>query len=190
MADYSASDLRKGLKIELDGEPYVISEFQFVKPGKGAAMYKSRVKSLITGYSFEKTFREVDTIGKPDLMAVDSVFSYESGDDFVFSDVKTFEEYTVTRQQLDRNAFFLQENMAVSILFFNGKPIEVTLPIFVELVIGDTEPGFRGDSTNNVMKPAKTENGYELKVPLFINVGDRIRVDTRTGEYSDRVGKS
>jgi elongation factor P len=189
MADYSASDLRKGLKIEIDGVPFVISEFQFVKPGKGAAMYKSRVKSLIDGYSFEKTFREVDTITKPDLLSVDAIFSYSTGDDFVFSDVKTYEEYNVTRAQLGNNAFFLRESMPVTILFHNQKPIEVTLPIFIELTIGETEPGFRGDSTNNVMKPAKTDNGYELKVPLFINIGDRIRIDTRTGDYSDRVGK-
>lgn len=189
MADYSASDLRKGLKIEIDGEPYVITEFQFVKPGKGAGLYKSRVRNLITGNSYDRTFREVESIGKPDLMAVDTVFSYVNGSEYIFSDVKTFEEYVVTKEQLGNNSYFLQENMQCGILFFNGKPIEVTLPVWVELVVGDTEPGFRGDSTNNVMKPAKTENGYELKVPLFINVGDRIRIDTRSGEYADRVGK-
>lgn len=184
---YSASDLRKGLKIEIEGTPYEITEFQFVKPGKGQAMYKTRIRNLMTGTTQERTFREVEKIGKPDLIERELAFSYTHGDDYVFTDPETYEEYTLTADQLGDNKWFIIEDMHVSVLFFNGKAIDIALPFFVEKEIVETEPGVRGDTATNVTKPAFLDNGYEIAVPLFINQGDIVRIDTRTGKYADRV---
>jgi len=184
---YSASDLRKGLKIEVDGIPYEITEFQFVKPGKGQAMYKCRIKNLLSGNTTDRTFREVDHIGKPDIMDREVAFSYADGDHYVFSDPDTYEEVTINADILGINRYLLTDNMHVSVLFYNGKAIEVTLPVFVEKTIVETEPGFRGDTATNTYKPAKIDTGYEIQVPLFINEGDVVRIDTRTGKYADRV---
>ncbi len=186
---YSASDLRKGLKILWEGQPYEIVEFQFVKPGKGAAMYKCRVRHMLQGNTIEKTFREVDSFEKPDLESRELQFSYEDGGQFVFSDPDTYEESRVDGDVLGRNALLLSDTMEVDVLFYNGKAVAVTLPIFVEKVIIETEPGFKGNTATNTYKPAKVEGGFEIQVPLFINEGDNVRIDTRTGEYADRVAK-
>jgi elongation factor P len=187
---YSASDLRKGLKIELEGVPFEITEFQFVKPGKGAAMYKCRIRNMITGGTQDRTFREVEKIGKPDIYSRELVYTYNHGSTFTFSDPETYEEVEISADTIGDKKWFLIEEMHVDILFFNGKPIEFNLPVFVEKEIIDTEPGFRGDTANNVTKPAKLDNGYELQVPIFINPGDIVRVDTRTGKYADRVSSA
>ena len=186
---YSASDLRKGLKIELDKVPYEIVEFQFVKPGKGQGMYKCRMKNLLSGNTTDKTFREVDKIGKPDLEERELVYSYPEGDHYVFMDKLTFEQITISADVVGDQKYFLTEELEVKILFFNGKEITITLPSYVEKVIAETEPGARGDTATNVLKPAKLENGFEVGVPLFINQGDVVRIDTRTGKYFDRVSK-
>jgi elongation factor P len=186
---YNASDLRKGLKILWESIPYEIVEFQFVKPGKGAAMYKCRIRNMIQGNTIEKTFREVDGFDKPDLDERELQFSYKNGDQFVFSDPETYEEVLIHSEALGRNQYFLNDGMHVHILFFNGKPIQVELPIFIEKQIIDTEPGYKGNTATNTYKPAKIESGYEIMVPLFINQGDWVRIDTRSGEYSDRVSK-
>lgn len=186
---YSASDLRKGLKIELEGVPYEVIEFNFVKPGKGMAMYKCRIRNLFSGNTTDKTFREVDKIGKPDLEERELSYSYPEGDHYVFMDKHTFEQVTISADVIGDQKYFLAEELEVNILFFNGKEITVTLPSYVEKKIAETEPGARGDTATNVLKPAKLENGYEVGVPLFINQGDVIRIDTRTGKYFDRVSK-
>jgi elongation factor P len=186
---YTASDLRKGLKIELDGQPYDIVEYQFVKPGKGQAMYKCRIKNLVTGNVVDRTFREVDKIGKPDIEERKTHFSYAEGDVYVFSDQRTFEEVRVGADVLGDRRYYLGEDIEVSILLHNGRAIDVTLPYFIEKQVAETEPGVRGDTATNVTKPAKIDNGYEILVPLFINQGDWVRIDTRTGQYVDRVRK-
>lgn len=186
---YSASDLRKGLKIELEGVPYEVVEFNFFKPGKGQAMYKCRIKNLFSGNVTDKTFREVDAIGKPDLEEKELHYSYPEGDDFVFMDNRTFEHINIPGKVLGEKKYFLVEEIEVSVLFFNGQPITIELPSYVEKVIAETEPGVRGDTATNVTKPAKIDNGYEILVPLFINQGDTVRIDTRTGKYTDRVSK-
>jgi elongation factor P len=186
---YSASDLRKGLKIEMENVPYEVVEFQFVKPGKGMAMYKCRIRNLLNGNTTDKTFREVDKIGKPDIEERELHYSYPEGDHFVFMDNKTYEQLTIPDKVLGDQKYFLVENLEVSVLYFNGNPLTVTLPSYVEKVIAETEPGARGDTATNVLKPAKLDNGYELGVPLFINKGDTVRIDTRTGKYFDRVSK-
>lgn len=186
---FSASDLRKGLKIEIDGEPWVITDFEFCKPGKGTALYRCRMKNMISGNSMDKTYRSVDKIDKPNLESRDLYYSYPEGDFFVFSDPETYEEIRVSKSSLGDKAYFMIEDSLCSILFFNGDAIEVTLPIFIEKVVAETEPGAKGDTATNVTKPAKIDNGYEIQVPLFINEGDVVKIDTRTGQYAERVSK-
>lgn len=186
---YSASDLRKGLKIEIDGVPYEVTEYQFFKPGKGQAMYKCRIKNLVSQTTQEKTFREVDKIDTPNLDQRTVHYAYPDGDDYVFTDPRTYEEFHLSPSVLGVKKYYLVDDIEVNLLFHNGRVIDVTMPYFVEKEIVDTEPGVRGDTATNVTKPAKIDNGYELRVPLFINQGDWIRIDTRTGEYVDRVSK-
>ena len=184
---YSASDLKKGLKILWENTPYEVTEFQFVKPGKGAAMYKCRLRNMLQGYSQEKTFREVERFEVPNLEDRELEFSYVDGDQYVFSDSKTFEEYHIQAEVLGDKKYFLNEHMTVNILFFNDKAVAVDLPSFVEKTIISTEPGFKGNTATNTYKPAKIDTGYEVQVPLFITEGDVIRIDTRDGKYGDRV---
>ena len=186
---YSASDLRKGLKIELVGVPFEVVEFQFVKPGKGQGMYKCRIKNLLSGNVTDKTFREVDKIDKPDIEERELHYSYPEGDHYVFMDPKTFEQVTIPAEAVGDQKYFLTEDLEVSILFHNGRAILLSLPSYIEQLIASTEPGARGDTATNVLKPAKLANGFEVGVPLFINQGDTIRIDTRTGKYFDRVSK-
>ena len=186
---YQASDLRKGLKIEIDGEPYMVTEFQFVKPGKGQAMYKCKIKNIFTGGVVDRTFRSVDKIGKPDLMEKDMTYSYNDGENYVFMDDRTYDQVEIGHDLLGDHVYFLEEDMKCQVLFYNNRAIDITLPNFVEKTISETEPGFKGDTSTNTYKPAKIENGYEVQVPLFINEGDVVRIDTRTGAYADRVAK-
>lgn len=186
---YSASDLKKGLKIEIDGDPCMITNFEFSKPGKGQALYRCKIKNLVTGNTFDKTYRSVDKINKCALLSRDFTYSYIDGDNYVFSDNETYEEAHLNEELLGELRFFIVDDMQVEILFHNDRALDITLPNFVEMVIAETEPGARGDTATNVMKPAKLENGYEINVPIFINEGDVVRIDTRTGTYSDRVSK-
>lgn len=183
---YSASDLRKGLRVEIDGVPYVITEFNFVKPGKGASIYNCRLKNLVSGATLTRSYRSNDSLDEPKLEERTMRFSYKDGDDYVFAD-KNFDQLTVRGEVLGDSRFFLVEDIEVEILIHNDAPIGVELPTFVEKTIVETEPGARGNTATNVLKPAKIEGGYEIQVPLFINQGDVIRIDTRTGGYSDRV---
>lgn len=188
---YEVSALKKGLKIEIDGAPCIVTDFQFSKPGKGQAIYRCKIKNLATGTTFEKSYRSGDKVNKANLESRTFTFSYRNGDDFVFSDNDTFEEIHLTREQLEKNQYFIVEDMEVDILFHKEKALDISLPTFIEKVITETEPGARGNTaSSNVQKPARIDNGYELSVPLFINEGDIIRIDTRTGEYYDRVSKA
>jgi len=186
---YSASDLRKGLKIEIDGDPCMITNFEFSKPGKGQALYRCKIKNLITNNTFDKTYRSVEKVKRAALISRDYTFSYIDGDNYVFSDNQTFEEAVLTEELLGDLKNFIVDDMEVEILFHDDRALDITLPNFVEMEIAETEPGARGDTATNVMKPAKLDNGYEINVPIFINEGDRIRIDTRTGTYADRVSK-
>lgn len=187
---YSASDLRKGLKVEIDGAPWVITDFDFCKPGKGTALYRCKLKNMITGNTMDKTYRPSEKIGKPDLESREMYYSYKDGDFFVFSDAETYEELRVSENSLGRNAYFLIEDSLCEVLLFNNLAIEITLPTFIEKEIIDTEPGARGNTATNITKPAKLDNDYEIQVPIFINQGDVIKIDTRTGEYAERVSKA
>ncbi len=183
---FSASDLRKGLKIEVDGTPYVITEYNFMKPGKGQAIYTCRIKSMIDGSTQVKQYRSNDKIDKPQLLEKKLVYSYKEADDYVFMD-ENYEQIHLSEQVLGDQRYFLKEEIEVDVLFHNGQPIGIELPNFIERRIEFTEPGAKGNTATNVMKPATVEGGYELQVPLFVNEGDMIRVDTRTGQYAERV---
>lgn len=186
---YNASDLKKGLKIEIDGDPCMITNFEFSKPGKGQALYRCKIKNLITGSTFDKTYRSADKVNRCALISRNFTFSYIDGNDYVFSDNETYEESHLSEELIGELKFFIVDDMQVEILFHNDRALDITLPNFVEMTIAETEPGARGDTATNVMKPARLSNGYELNVPIFINEGDTIRIDTRTGVYADRVSK-
>ncbi len=187
---YNAADLRKGLKVLVDGQPYNITEFEFCKPGKGTALYRCKLKHMMTGNTLDRTYRPNDTFEKPDLAEHEAIYLYPDGDNYVFSDNSTYEELSVHKDVLGDKVYFLIENAECKLLFFNNLPVDVTLPIFIEKQIVETEPGIRGDTATNVTKPAKLDNGYVIQVPLFVNQDDWIRIDTRTGQYSERVRKS
>ncbi|MFO7821742.1 MAG: elongation factor P [Lentisphaeria bacterium] len=187
---YTASDLRKGLKVEIDDEPYEIVEFDFRKPGKGQALYRCKLKNMINGTTFDRTYRSDDKIGRPDLREEDMIFSYVDKDQYVFLHAETYEQVLVEKELLGDKTHFLKPDTECKILFYKDKPVDVTLPFFVEDTIAKTEPGVRGDTATNVTKTAYLENGYELQVPLFVNEGDAVKIDTRTGEYAERVSKA
>ncbi len=186
---YSASDLRRGLKIEIDGDPYEVVEFQFSKPGKGQSIYRCKIKNLISGATIDKSYRSSDKIDKPDLGQRNLVFTYAQGDTYVFMEEESYEQFEIGADVLGETRFFLEEDMPVKILFHNNRPIDIDIPSTVDKVIVETEPGIRGDTATNVMKPARLEGGYEVQVPLFVNEGDKITVDTRSGEYKGRSNK-
>jgi len=183
----STAEFRKGLKIELEGEPYVIADFLHVKPGKGGAFVRTKLKSLVTGNVIDRTFRSGEKVQTPALDERNMQYLYREGNVYHFMDNDTYEQLTLTADQLGEESNFLKENIQVRIVFHNGKPIGVELPFFVELTIVKSEPGVRGDSARGGTKPATVETGAVIQVPLFLNEGDVIKVDTRTGEYIERA---
>lgn len=185
---HSASDLRKGLKIEIDGQPYVITEFNFMKPGKGQSVYNCKLKNLVSGSTLQKSYRSNDKMDECKLEEKQLIYSYPEGDHFVFMD-ENYEQLHITAELLGAARFYLKEDVAVDVLFHNELPIDITFPNFIERVVIKTEPGARGNTATNVLKPATLEGGLEIQVPLFVNEGDLIKVDTRTCSYADRVLK-
>jgi elongation factor P len=184
---YSTADFKKGLKIEIDGTPYVIVDFLHVKPGKGGAFVRTKLKNLLTGRVIDQTFRSGERVKRPDLVEREMQYLYREDNNFYMMDNETFDQIVVTREQLGDAALFLKENLNVKVLFFNQQPVAVELPTFVDLTVAETEPGVRGDTATGGSKPARLETGAVIQVPLFIERGDRVRVDTRTGEYVERV---
>ena len=185
---YQASDLRKGLKIQIDGNPYQVTEFNFVKPGKGQAMYVCKLKNLLNGSTLTKTYRANEKFDEAVMEYKKVSFSYTDGKNYVFLD-ENFEQVSIDQELLGIQRFFVSENIEVELVYYKGIPVEVVLPNFVDKKVVSTEPGVRGDTATNVLKPAVLEGGYEISVPLFINQDDVLRIDTRTGEYVDRVRK-
>ena len=183
----ATADFRNGVKIEIDGAPYVIVEFQHVKPGKGGAFVRTKLKNLKTKNTLEKTFRSGERFDEPDLSEVEMQFLYAQGDEYHFMNTETYEQLFVTEEQLGSSKDFLKENMLVEILFYQGVPLEVSLPLFVELKIVETPPGFKGDTATGGSKLAKLETGGTVKVPLYIEEGTVIKIDTRTSSYVERV---
>jgi elongation factor P len=182
-----SGDLKKGRKLEFDGEPYVIVQFEFVKPGKGQALYKCKLKNMITGTQFDKTFRSGEKFKPADLEETDMEYLYNDGNSYCFMNTTTYDQEFMTEDQVGEAKSLLKENIVCSVLLFEGRPIGLTLPNFVELQITQAEPWARGDTAGGDTKPAVLETGYELQVPPFVNEGEMIRIDTRTGQYVERV---
>lgn len=181
------SEFRKGMKIEVEGEPFEILDFQHVKPGKGSAFVRTTIKSLLTGRVLQPTMKSGDKVEKPDIEERDMQFLYAQGDEYHFMDQKSFEQTFLTAAILAESKNFLKENINASVLFYNGKAIGVTLPNSVELKVVKCDPGVRGDTVSGATKPAELETGYSVNVPLFINEGDVLKIDTRDGKYLTRT---
>jgi elongation factor P len=190
MASYDTSDIRKGLKIMMDGAPYVVVEFQFVKPGKGAAFTRTKVKNLLTGAVLERNFRSGERFEPANVEIKSMQYLYKDADLFVFMDTSTYDQVQIPAETVGDSAAYMPENLTVEVLFFEERAVGVTLPNFIEQAVMETEPGFRGDTATGTSKPARISTGATINVPLFIGVGDIVRIDTRTGEYLERVGRS
>ena len=183
----STNQFRKGLKIEINGEPYNIVDFQHVKPGKGNAFIRTRLKSMISGNVLEKTFKSGEKVDKPDLENKKVQYLYSDGDDYHFMDMETYDQFVIPVEQLGDAVNFMTENMETEVLFYKGSAIDIELPTFVEFEVVRTDPGVRGDTVSGATKPAEIETGASIQVPLFLNEGDVIKIDTRTGSYVERV---
>ena len=183
----SAGEFRNGITFEFEGNVYQVIEFQHVKPGKGAAFVRTKLKNVITGGVVEKTFRPTEKFEKAHIERKSMSYSYNDGDLYYFMDNETFDMLPLSPDQLGDALKFVMENMNVTILSYTGNVFGIEPPTFVELTVSDTEPGFKGDTTTGATKPATLETGAVINVPLFVNQGDKIRVDTRTGEYMERV---
>lgn len=183
----SAGDFRNGVTFDSDGDVFQIIEFQHVKPGKGAAFVRTKLRNVITGAVVDKTFNPTEKFPSAFIERRDMQFLYQDGDLFFFMDTETYEQEPIDKKNLDDNFKFVLENMEVKVLSYKGVVFGVEPPFFVELTITQTDPGVKGDTATNTTKPATLETGAEIKVPMFINEGDRIRIDTRTGEYMERA---
>jgi elongation factor P len=180
-------EIRKGAKIVIDGDPCVVVEYLFVKPGKGQALYKCKIRNMISGALWDKTWRSGEKFEKADLEEHRMQFLYSDGDEYNFMNTESYEQVALATDKVGDATNFLYENLDVEMLFFDGKPIGLTLPNFVELEIVKSDPGIKGDTASNTTKPATMSTGYTLQVPLFINEGEWIKIDTRDGTYVERV---
>ncbi len=183
----TAGDFRNGVTFEMDESVYQIIEFQHVKPGKGAAFVRTKVRNVISGAVVERTFNPTDKFPTAYVERKEMEYSYEDGGLYYFMDQETYELVPIDQSELGEGFKFVKENMVCRIMSYKGKVFGVEPPNFVELQVTETEPGFKGDTATNVTKPATLETGAEIRVPLFINEGDMIRIDTRTGEYMERA---
>lgn len=182
-------EFRKGTKLVLDGDPWVIAEYQFVKPGKGQGLYKCKMRNMISGALVDRTYRSGEKFEKADLEENKMQFLYTDGDEFHFMNAETYEQFTMTPESVGDASKYLYENLEMDILFFNGGPIGLMLPNFVVLQIEKSDPGIKGDTASNTTKPATMTTGCIIQVPLFIEEGEWVKVDTRTGDYVERVKK-
>ena len=182
-----SGDLRKGLKLEIDGEPYIIVQFEFVKPGKGQALYKCKLKNMITGVQFDKTYRSGEKFNEANLEETEMEYLYNDGNSYCFMNTTTYDQEFLTEDQIGDAIKFLKENTVCSVLLFENKPIGISLPIFIDLRIVTADPWVKGDTASGDSKPATLETGHIIQVPPFVVEGELVRIDTRTGEYVERV---
>jgi elongation factor P len=181
------SQFRNGLKVELDGEPFTMIYFQHVKPGKGGAFVRTKIKNLKTGRVLDRTFRSGEKLEEADVVERKMQYLYQDGEDLVFMDTETFEQIPFSAAQVGDARKWLKENLDIEVLFWRGQPINIEIPSFVEYTITRCDPGLKGDTAQGATKPATLETGAVVQVPLFVKEGERIRVDTRSGEYFERV---
>lgn len=183
----STNDFHTGITVEIDGQPWVVVDFQHVKPGKGSAFVRAKIKNVITGSVLEKTFNAGEKLPKALIERKEAQFLYSMDNDYTLMDVESYEQVTVSRDDIGSGAQYLKENMNVFVLSYDNRVIGVEVPNFVDLEVIETDPGFKGDTATGATKAAKLETGAIVKVPLFVNVGDKLKVDTRTGTYIERV---
>lgn len=186
---YDTSDIRKGLKFLIDGDPYMVVEFQFVKPGKGTAFTRTKIKNMITGAVLDRTYRSGEKLEPANIEERQMQFLYKEGENFCFMDTESYEQVLIPPEIVGDVAKFMPDNIDVQVLFFNERPMEVTLPNFVELEVTHTEPGIKGDTASGATKPATLSTGAVINVPLFIEEGEVLKIDTRTNSYIERVKK-
>jgi elongation factor P len=184
---YENADFKKGLKIMVEGSPYVILDFQHVKPGKGNQFTRTKMRNLLTGQQLERTFKSGERFEVPDVANREMTFLYKDDNGYAFMDKESFEQITVTENEIGDAKNYLTENLEVVVLFYNERPVSVDVPKAVQLKVAQTDPGMRGDTVTGATKPATLETGLVVKVPLHINEGDILRIDTSTGEYVARV---
>jgi len=184
---YESGDLRKGLKIQIDEEPYVIVQFAFVKPGKGQALYKCKLKNMVTGAQFDRTFRSGDKFDEANLEEHEMEYLYSDSENYCFMNTSTYEQEFVSGDQVGEAKSFLKENTVCNVLFFRNRPIGLSLPNFIDLKIVRADPWVKGDTASGDSKPAELETGYTVQVPPFVEEGEIVRIDTRTGQYVERV---
>jgi elongation factor P len=184
---YESSDIRKGLKIQMDGNPYTVVEFQFVKPGKGTAFTRTKIKNLKTGAVLERTIRSGEKLEPANIEEREMQFLYKEGDNYHFMDNTTYDQSFISADDIGDAGQFMPDNINVSVMFFDDAPIGVTLPNFVELEVAHTEPGVKGDTASGATKPATLSTGAIINVPLFVEEGEVLKIDTRTSEYIERV---
>ncbi|MDR2825402.1 MAG: elongation factor P [Deltaproteobacteria bacterium] len=183
---YSTTDFRKGLKIEVDDIPYEIVEFQHFKPGKGGAMIRTRLRNILNGRIQDITFRSGEKVGQPDLETREMQFLYREGDELIFMDQTSYEQLHIKAETLGGKDGYLKDSQMIEVLFYKGEPLDFDLPVSLVFEVKKTEPGVKGDTVSNVLKPATVETGLVVQVPIFVNIGDKIKVDTRSGEYIGR----
>jgi len=183
---YETSDIRKGLRFEVDGDPFVVVEFQFVKPGKGTAFTRTKIRNMITGAVLDRTYKSGEKLKPADTEDRQMQFLYNDGD-FHFMDNSNYEQVSLDSSAVGDAVNYLTENMMIEVGFFKGRSIGLSLPNFVVLEVTETAPGEKGNTVTGASKPAVVSTGYSVNVPLFVNEGDQLRIDTRTGEYVERV---
>ena len=183
----TAGEFRKGMTVEIDGQVWMIVDFQHVKPGKGAAFVRTKIKNVMTGSVLERTFNPTEKYPKAMVERKEMQYLYSDGELYYFMDTETFDQLPLNHDKVEEAIQYITENMNVTIKFFKGEPFSVEAPNFVELTVAETEPGFKGDTATAGNKPAILETGAKVMGPLFISEGEKIRVDTRTGEYMERV---
>ncbi len=186
---YSTSDIRKGLKVEIDGHPWTVTEFLFVKPGKGCAFTRTKLKNLITGATLDRTYKTGESLEEADVEDHNMQFLYSDGEAFHFMNLESFDQIPVPASVVGDTSDFLVDEMEVQVLFHNNRAVSIDLPNFVELEITYTEPGVKGNTAQGATKPATLSTGATVNVPLFVNQGEWIKVDTRTKGYVERVKK-
>ncbi len=183
---YSTTDFRKGLKIEVDGTPFEIIDFQHFKPGKGGAMVRTKLRNILTGRVQDITFRSGDKVGRPDLETRDMQYLYKEGDDLIFMDMTTYEQMPMPAAATGGKSSYLKDGQQCRVLLYKGNPLDIDIPASIVLEVTETEPGAKGDTVSNVTKAATLESGAVIQVPLFVNVGDHVKVNTTTNEYLGR----
>ncbi len=183
---YSTTDFKRGLKLEIDNTPYEIIEFQHFKPGKGGAMIRTKLRNLLNGKVVDNTFRSGEKVGKPDMEHRDMQFLYRQDDELVFMDQVSYEQLQIKEEYTSGKADFLKEAQICKVLLYNGEPIDIEMPNSVVLEVTQTEPGVKGDTVSNVTKPATLETGGVVQVPIFVNIGDKIKVNTEERTYLGR----